>query len=142
VHVAGLRVHHVARPNQAARSKVLYASKIKETADGSRCGIGSEARQETEELTSWRIEEHGRIDERNGAAQNGEDEAQRKANARAQLEEEQQETLTRHRCIGREIISNLADKLLAEALQLLLADTGNLREVAEPRRHCARHFAE
>ena len=55
---------------------VLYACKIKETANGSRCCTGGEAWQTFEVVTQRRIAPHGEVNERSRAPQNGQDEAQ------------------------------------------------------------------
>ena len=63
---------------------ILYACKIKETANGSRRCACREARQEVEVVTQGRIAPNGKFDERKRIAENGKDEAQGKTNAQNQ----------------------------------------------------------
>jgi hypothetical protein len=79
-----LRSFH--RTETLIRSEIiLYACKIKETANGRRrCACG-EARQEVEVVAQGRIEPNGEFDERKRATKDGKDEAQRIAEAEATL---------------------------------------------------------
>jgi hypothetical protein len=55
-----------------------YACKIEETANGSRRGARGQAREAFKIIFEGRFAEHVQINEQSGAAQNGQDQAQRK----------------------------------------------------------------
>jgi hypothetical protein len=57
----------------------VYACKIKETTNGRWRGSCGEARKELEIVAQGRFAKHVQINEQSGAAQNGQDQAQRKA---------------------------------------------------------------
>jgi hypothetical protein len=65
----------------SARELFMYASKIKETTNGSRSCPCREAWQKVEVVAKRRVAPNGQLDERKRATQNGEDKAQRKAHA-------------------------------------------------------------
>jgi hypothetical protein len=59
---------------------VVYACKIKKATDGSRCSSGRQTGQTFKVVAQRRVTQHVPIDESTGAAEDGEDEAERKAN--------------------------------------------------------------
>ena len=65
----------------SARELFMYASKIKETTNGSRSCPCREAWQKVEVVAKRRVAPNGQLDERKRATQNGEDKAQGKAHA-------------------------------------------------------------
>ena len=64
-----------------ARELFMYASKIKETTNGSRSCSCREAWQKVEVVPKRRVAPNGQLDERKRVTQNGEDKAQGKAHA-------------------------------------------------------------
>ena len=63
----------------------VYASKIQETADGSRRGPGREARGKEKIVAQRRFQEHGEFDEQERAQENSRDEAQESAEEKEEL---------------------------------------------------------
>src|SRR4029450_2594284 len=65
--------------SQLRREIFLYACKIKETTNGGRRGARSEARSTLQVVAQRRFTRNVQVDEQSGAAQNGQNQAQRQA---------------------------------------------------------------
>ena len=65
-----------------AGESFMYACKVKETTNGCRRGARGETRQALEVIVERRFARDVQIDEQSGAAENGEDQAQRETHAK------------------------------------------------------------
>jgi len=72
-------------PFQARRAKHLYACKIKETANGRRCGARSETWKTLKVFAQRTVQANGEIDERKTIARIRENQAQKIAEKKAAL---------------------------------------------------------
>ena len=68
----------------SARESIMYACKIKETANGSRSCARGQARQAFQVVAQGRVAPNGEVDERKGATTDGKDEAQGEADTQKQ----------------------------------------------------------
>jgi hypothetical protein len=75
-------------PFQARRAKHLYACKIKETANGRRCGARSETWKTLKVITQRSVETNGKIDERKTIARDRENQTQEIAEEKTALEKD------------------------------------------------------